>query len=275
MSSGKHWLVVGGGNMASALIGGACRAGVLEPSGVIIAELDVGKHAGWRSMGCVVVGGAGEGYAALRSAEGERDGGVVLLAVKPQGLASVGAALSPVLMGSGRLVVSILAGVRSATVKAAMGGTVRVARVMPNLGASVGEGAAAWWSEQPDPHARAVVASVSPVVIDLEETLFDAFTAVGGSGPAYLFALAEAMIGGGVRAGLSPEDADRVVRQTLRGAALMLWASGEAPGALRSAVTSKGGTTAAALTVLEAAAWGEAMSRAVVAARDRGRELGA
>jgi pyrroline-5-carboxylate reductase len=109
----------------------------------------------------------------------------------------------------------------------------------------------------------------------VDETLMDAVTAVSGSGPAYLFLLAEAMIDGGVKAGLDRETADALVRQTLVGAAGLLSGDKRTATQLREAVTSKGGTTAAALSVMNECGVPQAIIDAVVAARDRGRELGA
>jgi len=126
-----------------------------------------------------------------------------------------------------------------------------------------------------DALARRLLSAVGNVV-DLEEELFDAFTGVAGSGPAYVFALAEGMIAGAREAGIPEGEADRIVRGVIAGsAALLSEASGTRPADLRAAVTSKGGTTAAALAVWEEAGVVEAIARAIVAARDRGRELDA
>ncbi|HNB59935.1 MAG TPA: pyrroline-5-carboxylate reductase dimerization domain-containing protein, partial [Phycisphaerales bacterium] len=117
--------------------------------------------------------------------------------------------------------------------------------------------------------------------VAVEESLMDAFTALAGSGPAYVFLLVEAMVEAGVRAGFARADSERIVRQTLIGAGALLEAEGAAGGkgrdaaALRESVTSKGGTTEAALRVLEARGVAGAVVDAVLAARDRGRELGA
>jgi pyrroline-5-carboxylate reductase len=108
----------------------------------------------------------------------------------------------------------------------------------------------------------------------VEEELMDAVTAVSGSGPAYVFMLAEAMVAGGIQAGLSPETATALVQQTVFGASELLLRDSRSAGELREAVTSKGGTTATALQVMLERDVPKAIEDAIVAARDRGRELG-
>ena len=154
----------------------------------------------------------------------------------------------------------------------------KVVRVMQNLPCSVGLGAAGMalgknTTEDDAELAIKLFESIGSVVI-VDELLMDAVTAVSGSGPAYLFLLAEAMIEGGVQAGLDRETADALVRQTLLGAAGLLSGDERTPTQLREAVTSKGGTTAAALSVMQDLDVPKAIQDAVVAARDRGRELG-
>jgi len=123
--------------------------------------------------------------------------------------------------------------------------------------------------------AGRLFAALGPVVVRIDEGLMDAFTAVAGSGPAYLFYLAEAMERAAVEVGLDAAMARRVVAQTLRGAAALIDGDGQGdPGLLRAAVTSKRGTTAAAVASLERDGVMECWVRAIVAARDRGAELG-
>jgi pyrroline-5-carboxylate reductase len=150
---------------------------------------------------------------------------------------------------------------------------------MPNLPAAIGEGATAvalGEGARPGDEALAmrIFGAIGPVVERIDERLMDAFTAVAGSGPAYLFYLAEAMSRSAVALGFEPAAADRMVRQTLAGAALLLRGSAESPAALRGRVTSKGGTTEAAVNVLDGAGAMGAIERAVAAAEKRGRELG-
>jgi len=175
--------------------------------------------------------------------------------------------------------VSILAGTPSTKVRAALGDCVRVVRAMPNLAARIGQGATAVCAgagaREEDAEAPVrLFRGVGPVVVLLEEPLFDAFTALAGSGPAYVCYLAEAMERAAARMGLDAETAGVVVRQVLSGAAGLLHEPGAGAAGLRAAVTSRGGTTEAAVRVLDEAGVMAAIERAIVAARDRGRELG-
>lgn len=207
--------------------------------------------------------------------------GQVLLAIKPQMLPSLVKGLN--LEGQrkewgNRTIISILAGMTSASIRDAFGGECTVIRVMPNLPASIGQGATAI-TLPPGTHpqeadfARSLFTAVGPLVIELQEELMDAFTAVAGSGPAYLFYLAEGMIYGAINCGFSPEQAHAIVKQTLSGAAALLDQSHEMPAQLREAVTSKGGTTAAAVAHLDSAQVLQQVSQAVEAARNRARAL--
>jgi pyrroline-5-carboxylate reductase len=179
-----------------------------------------------------------------------------------------------------RVVISILAGMPGHRVREALGGRCRVVRAMPNLPAKIGHGAtavcmAAGARDGDDEFARRLFEGVGRLVVTIDESMMDAFTAVAGSGPAYLFLLAEAMVHAAAEIGFDEATANDIVRQTIAGAAALLSESVEAAGELRKAVTSKGGTTEAALRVLNDAGFTRALQRAVTAARDRGRELGA
>ncbi len=206
---------------------------------------------------------------------------VALLAVKPQ---MMGAAL-PALqaLGNGRtLFVSIAAGTSIATFEAALGDKTPIVRTMPNTPAMVGRGitgicANTFAGAEGLATARALMAAVGEVVELDGEHQIDAVTGVSGSGPAYVFHLIEAMAAGGVAQGLSPEVAMKLARATVCGAGELAWRSPETAAQLRINVTSPGGTTAAALAVLmdETAGFPPLLTRAIKAAADRGRELGA
>lgn len=202
---------------------------------------------------------------------------VVLVAVKPH---HVGPVLDEVAgsLGAATTVVSIAAGVPTATLAAHLPEGTAVVRVMPNTPALVGQGMAALSAAPGCPPeslelARGILGAVGEAVV-VPEALQDAVTAVSGSGPAYVFLLAEAMIDAGVLLGLPRPLAHDLTVQTLLGAATMLRDSGEHPAVLRENVTSPGGTTAAALHVLEDAAVRAAVANAMRAARDRSVELG-
>lgn len=267
---------VGGGNMARAMVEGAVRAGVIGGERWVIAEPDTAKHPAFTRLGAVCVARPSE----LAARMGEQT--QVLLAVKPQSLGAVAAecaAPGEASLAAGRVVISILAGTPIARVIAALPGC-RVVRAMPNTPAQVGQGCTAIAlgpGVRPGDEDVAVrlFGAVGPVVERVDESLMDAFTAVAGSGPAYVFYLAEAMTKAAVELGFDPSVADRVVRQTIVGSAALLSAAPERSAEeLRAAVTSKGGTTEAATRVLEGAGVRDALMRALAAARDRGRELG-
>ena len=198
-----------------------------------------------------------------------------VLAVKPHQVAE--ACGSIVAAGGGR-VLSIAAGVTIATIEAALGAGAAVVRAMPNTPALVGAGAAAI---APGSHAddadlawaEEILGAVGTVV-RVPEHLLDAVTGLSGSGPAYVFLLLDALIEGGVAAGLPRDTAEGLAGQTILGAASLYLQGDQTPGELRAAVTSPGGTTAAGLRVLEQRAVRAAFIDAVLAATERATELG-
>lgn len=276
-------IMVGGGNMGKAILVGALDAGVLGRDQVVVVEPDPRRRADLAALGLLALSDI---PAALARAEPATQ---VMLAVKPQVFPATapllrpwcaggdGPAAAPPGVAAPRTVVSIMAGVPRAAIVAALG-CPAVVRCMPNLAVEVRQGMTAIARDPRRPGDADLAAAIFRAlgsVLFLEEDQLDAFTAVAGSGPAYLFLVAEAMIAGAARLGLSPEEADTAVRQTLLGAALLLRHAAAEPSHLRAAVTSPGGTTAAALAVLESRGVAEAFGAALAAARDRGRELGA
>ena len=258
---------VGGGNMASALIGGLRRAGqaaetiaVVEPSEAQRAKL------------------AHEFGVAAQAAPDARlaQAAMVVWAVKPQSFAEAAAPCAPHVAGA--LQVSVMAGVRSDAIVAASGSR-RVVRSMPNTPALIGRGIAALYA-RPEVGANeraAVEALFAPTGSTLwvaREDDLDAVTALSGSGPAYVFYFLEAMIQAGTEMGLAPEQARRLAQETFAGAAALAMASSDPPELLRERVTSKGGTTHAAITALEAAGVKAAFVAALHAACRRAEELG-
>jgi pyrroline-5-carboxylate reductase len=265
--------VIGGGVMAGAILDGARASGRL-PERVCVAEPDAARRGRFPKA----VETAPEAIRWLEEAEPAPGAGVVLLAVKPQSFGAVAAELEPVGVGE-RLVISILAGTTGTRIRQGLGGACRVVRVMPNTPAQIGMGAtavarSAGATDADAALVRELFRGVGETVVALDESLMDAFTAVAGSGPAYLYLLAEAMEGAAVATGLPAAHARSLVVATLAGAAELLRRSGADPRELRERVTSKGGTTAEAMAVFERAGFGEIVSRAIIAARDRGRELG-
>ena len=202
---------------------------------------------------------------------------VVLLAVKPQ---QMKAALAPL---AGRLseqvVVSIAAGLRLDDMSRWLSGYRRLVRAMPNTPALIGAGVTGLHADPSvDQVGREateqILGAVGSVVWIAEEAQMDAVTAVSGSGPAYVFHFIEALEAAGRGLGFEPETARKLAIDTVLGAAKLAAGSDEAPGVLRERVTSKGGTTEAALASMMASGVFEAIGRAVAAAEQRGRELG-
>ncbi len=259
--------VIGVGNMGEALVRGILRAGLVPPTSVIVCD----------ARAEVAAALAGElGVVPAPLADAVRGADVVLLAVKPQGMAAV---LAAVALDEGAVVLSVAAGVSIATLEAGLGADARaleIVRTMPNTPALVGLSASAFALGSHRSRSRAVAMAVLGsvgIALEVDEAHLDAVTALSGSGPAYVFRMLEALTAAGVAAGLPPEVAAPLAKQTLLGAATL--ANGDIdPAELRRRVTSPGGTTAAALSVLEARGWADILEDAVLAAKARGEALG-
>ncbi|HVM10797.1 MAG TPA: pyrroline-5-carboxylate reductase [Acidimicrobiales bacterium] len=253
-------LVVGGGRMGEALVVGLVRSGWAAADVGVVEKLDSRRNDLAKLLPGVTV--VDEVVAASGA----------IVAVKPNDVSAACRALAGV--GVDR-VLSIAAGVTVDALEADLGPSVRVVRAMPNTPAQIGAGASAIapgssatdddlaWAEE-------ILGAVGTVV-RVPEHLLDAVTGLSGSGPAYVFLVAEALIEAGVLNGLPRDVASVLARQTLLGAARLLVESGEAPETLRAAVTSPGGTTAAGLQALEDRAVRAAFLDAVTAATNRFR----
>jgi len=209
-----------------------------------------------------------------------RDAEIVLLAVKPQQAGHVLEEVGPVLQET-QLVLSIVAGLTTAKIERSLAKGVPVIRVMANTPALIGKSASAIargrWSQEPhEKRAQAILSTVGSVTVVPEKEM-DAVTAVSGSGPAYVFYMAEAMMEAGVKLGLAPHVADALVRRTIEGAGALLAQSREGAATLRQRVTSPGGTTEAALKVLERARFkfifGQALKRAAARSGELSRGM--
>ncbi len=250
--------------MGEALLGGLLAGGWAQPGELAVVE----KISDRREE-------LAERFSGVTVADHPLQQADAVLAVKPDDAASAGSNLKSA--GVGR-VLSIAAGVTTGALEAVLGPGARVIRAMPNTPALVGEGAAAiaagrHATEGDLEWATGVLEAVGTVVV-CDESMLDAVTGLSGSGPAYLFWMAENLMAAGQEVGLSPDMADALTRQTLLGAARLLAESGELPADLRAAVTSPGGTTAAGIAELEARGAASAFIAAVVAATQRSRELG-
>lgn len=261
--------IVGGGNMGAALLGGLLERGTVGRDDVVVIEpSDERREALARQFPGVSV--APEPVT-CRSA---------VIAVKPQYVAQV---VAQIVEAGARRVLSIAAGVTTETIAAAAdhaqpsGEVVGVLRAMPNTPALVGAGVTALTAAPGTPSddldwAERILAGVGTVV-RVDEHHLDAVTGLTGSGPAYVFLIAEALIDAGVLAGLPRATVEPMVSQLLVGSAALLAERGD-PAALRAMVTSPGGTTAAGLRVLEQHAVRSALIEAVQAATERSRQLG-
>lgn len=259
---------IGGGNMAGALIGGLiargqraadvtvidpsadCRAGLTQRLGVQVAE---------------------------RPDAAALAGDLLVFAVKPQHMFAAAAAVAPLL--SGQLVVSVAAGIKASDLSRWLGGHTRIVRAMPNTPALIGEGvtglaALPGLSDTDRRNAETVLGAVGPTVWVEPEAMLDAVTAVSGSGPAYVFRFMEAIEQAGIAMGLTAAQARTLTLNTFIGAAKLAAASDEPLSVLRERVTSKGGTTAAALSVMAERDLPGAIAAALEAARSRSAEMG-
>ncbi len=270
--------IIGGGTMGRAIVEGGMTSLALHFAPVVVAEPDVTKHGAFRKLDVTaVVGSAAEAMERLGEFEHAYGGrGQVLLAVKPQMLGAVAGEIGGRI--GERIVITVMAGTPGAKVRAALGGECRVVRAMPNLAAKIRQGTtavclSAGAREGDDAFARHIFQGVGQLVVTIDESMMDAFTAVAGSGPAYVFYLAEAMVRAAVELGFDEKMAADIVRETVAGAGALLGEAFDTPEQLRKAVTSKGGTTEAALKVLEESGVPSTIVRALAAARDRGRTL--
>lgn len=272
--TGEHatgpWLFIGAGNMGSAIASGGVASGVMAASNV--AAFD--PHAEPSGAISSVFRKVDDAVSWLK----QHPGSGIILATKPQMFPEVASIWQPHLLElEPRLLVSILAGTRCKTIAAGLGSNMRVVRVMPNTPIRLGLGMSAVAAgpgalESDIDRVERLFGSIGKT-IRIDETQMDAFTGVAGSGPAYVFYLAEAMVDAATRLGFDREQALQMVRQTISGAGSLLGQSDMPPEELRAAVTSKGGTTAAATNALDDAGVKRAVVDAISAAEFRGREL--
>ena len=259
---------LGGGNMASALIGGLLAKGYAADSISVIERFPQARD----SLAARYKVHVSESPDAQTFAAD-----TLVLAVKPQDMRKAVAFLSSKL--EQQLVISIAAGIRLEDLARWLGGYTKLVRVMPNTPALIGAGIAGLYagpgvSADERKRAEAILDAVGKTVWVGDESLIDPVTAVSGSGPAYVFYFIESLEKAGVDLGLDPEAARKLAIQTFVGAARLAAESTEPPGTLRERVTSKGGTTEAALKVFAAEDLAGRIGKALKAASDRGAELG-
>jgi len=261
---------IGGGNMARALVGGLLQAGRSAGSLRVADPASAAREAlRLQYPGLQVLednGAAAEGAATW------------VLAVKPQYVQPVCTSLAALAQAARPLVISIAAGIRADDIAGWLGAGVPVIRSMPNRPALVGSGITALYARADvasagRQQAAEIVSAVGSHVWIDDESLMDAVTAVSGSGPAYVFLLIEMLEAAACAEGLDPPTARRLVIDTVFGAARLARESPDEPAVMREQVTSPGGTTAAALDVLERSGIRDTFARAIRAATERSRQL--
>lgn len=258
---------VGAGNMAEAIVSGMVAAEFCEPEKIIMTDVRPERLKDLEAEYGVSVS---TDNGVIQNAE------IVVLSVKPQVMDAVLREIAPFLREE-TLVVSIAAGISCAKIEASLKGERRVVRVMPNTPALVGQGAAALaagaHADEADLEVAEAILQCVGLTVRVEENELDAVTALSGSGPAYVFYLIEAMLAAAEQMGLSPNVSRTLAVQTVEGVARLMRDSGESATVLRERVTSKGGTTEAAIRSLDASGVKAAIVKALHAAKTRSEEL--
>jgi pyrroline-5-carboxylate reductase len=259
---------LGGGNMASALIGGLIAKGH-DAARISVIEMSAAAREKLGARYPVRVTTAPDD--AMKGAD------TLVLAVKPQDMKRALASLGSEVRNA--LVISVAAGITLETLSRWLGGHRRIVRCMPNTPGLIGAGITGLYAspevdEQERKKAEGILRAVGEVVWLADEKLIDPVTAVSASGPAYVFWFIEQLAASAVKLGIPRDDALKLAKQTVLGAAMLASSSEESPETLRRNVTSKGGTTEAALNVFEQEKLAERFMRAVEAASKRGEEMG-
>jgi len=257
---------IGAGNMGEALIRGLLDRQTVTPSQIVVADISEERLEYF------------EGKFGIRvttdNAQATGVAEIVLLAVKPQQMSDVLARLKP---RPSALIISIAAGISTGRIERELGNRPHVIRAMPNTPSLIGAGAAALCrgahASIDDLTTAETILGAVGMTVRADERFLDAITALSGSGPAYVFRVTEAMIDAGIEAGLDPALARKLAIQTVYGAAKLMHDSGEDPAELRRKVTSPGGTTEAALRVLNDRQLAGIFNEAIAAATQRSREL--
>jgi len=260
---------IGGGNMAEAILSAILKSKLASAGDITVSDIDAVKRANLAQK--YKINTLNDNQTAIEGKE------VVVLAVKPQVLADI----LPVLNGrlkSNQLVISILAGKSIGTLSNGLSHNC-IVRSMPNTPAQIGEGMTVWTATPQvttvqKKMAAAVLGAMGKEIFVEDEKYLDMATAVSGSGPAYVFLFVESMIAAAVKLGWTPGEAQKLVMQTLLGAAGLLVKSEKSPQELRRMVTSPGGTTAEAISVFEKGGFAALIEQAVVAAYEKAKKLG-
>lgn len=261
---------IGAGNMTEAVVRGILKTGIYRPDHILVTDIDARRLAFFqRELG---VTGSADNKETVATT------GTIVLAVKPQQAPQVFDELRGNLPNN-PLLISIVTGFSMGKIMAAIGQPARLIRVVPNTPALVGSGVSAYCcskgtTEADERLAESILKSIG-TAIRLDEPLLNAVTALSGSGPAYVFYLVEALLKAGQEAGLTEETARRLIVATVAGSARLLSETGLPPEELRRRVTSRGGTTEAAMKILDKGKVRQTIIAAVKAARKRAKELSA
>jgi pyrroline-5-carboxylate reductase len=270
MSTSKKLAFLGSGKMATALAQGVLRAGLFTADEMIAGDIHEPSRQKFTETTGITT--TAQNKRAVESAD------AVMLCVKPGDISAVLQPLAELLQQ--RLLISIAAGVKIASLRAACGGhdSQRIVRVMPNTPALIGRGAAGFAlseaATEADSQLVTQIFSSVGEAFEVKEDLLDAVTGLSGSGPAYVYQIIEALSDGGVLMGLPRPIATRLAAQTLVGAAEMVLQTGKHPGELKDMVSSPGGTTIAGIEALEDGALRSTLISAVRVASEKSKKLG-
>ena len=260
---------IGAGNMGEAMLSAILDKKLALPQDIAVSDINEARRQHIQDK--YRVGVTGDNQLAITRAQ------VIVLAIKPQNLATVMAELSGHLMPT-QLVLSIIAGARIDTLRQGLNHR-QIVRSMPNTPAQIGKGMTVWTatveaSEAQKKQAGSILGAMGKEIYLDDEKYIDMATAVSGSGPAYFFLFVETLVDAAVEIGLSRDVAQQLALQTMLGAGHLIQSSGKEPSELRRMVTSPGGTTAEALLVLEEGKFADLFTRAVTAAYNKARKLG-
>jgi len=268
MFTGKKVAIIGGGKMGSILAHGMVARKILSAQNITVTDIDPARLADLRSSLKVQV--TGDNKKAVKNAN------IIILAVKPQNFPETLTEIRPVVTQS-KMFISIAAGVTTDFIEKALSKTPRVLRVMPNVAAMVGEGAAAvargHFAKKDDVQYALAILNAVGLAVEVDEKFMNAVTGLSGSGPAYCFVIIEALTDAGVQLGLTRDLAEKLAAQTMLGSARLCLTGKQHPAQLKNMVTSPGGTTAVGLKVLEEGKIRSTLMAAVEAAAKKAKEL--
>lgn len=264
----KKTTIIGAGNIGTALLGGICKANLSPRQNLTITDV--------RQEHLKKVGDKWNVATSLENRSAVQNADVVILCVKPQTIQVVLGEIGPTLKHE-QLVISVAAGIATASIATSIKKENPIVRAMPNIPALVGEAATAIClgkhaNAEHQAIASTIFSAVGEVVI-VDESLMDAVTGLSGSGPAYIYMIIEALTDGGVKMGLSREVAIKLATQTILGSAKLVKETGVHPAILKEQVTTPGGTAIAAIHELEIHGLRPMLISAVVTATEKSREL--